>query len=174
MSRPQRRLRRVLRPVEPSRLHRGERLPRRHRLRRRRHAQAHPFPAQQRPSEDGHPRLPVPRGGDGGRHDPQLAFGLLTEAGYQIQLKTGRNKYVDSNIIDGISNVGDSGITQLNNYEGGEVYGQYTLPEITVVAESATTATVYTRVSPNSLYIPPAPFKYYSPTLYRLIPLLRL
>ena len=33
---------------------------------------------------------------------------------------------------------------------------------------------VYTRVSPNSPYIPPAPYKYYSPTLYRLIPLLKL
>ena len=60
------------------------------------------------------------------------------------------------------------------NDPGGEIYGQYALPEITVVAESATTATVYTRVSPNSPYIPPAPYKYYSPTLYRLFPLLKL
>ena len=108
-------------------------------------------------------------GGAGG-----LAYGLLTEVGYQIQLKTGRNKYLNSDIIDGISNVGDSGINQLNNYEGGDIYGQNILPEITVIAESPTTATVYTRVSPNSPYIPPAPYKYYSPTLYRLIPLLKL
>ena len=107
-------------------------------------------------------------GGAGG-----LAYGLLTEAGYQIQLKSGKNNYLDSDIIEGISNVGDSGINQLNNYEGGVVYGRYTLPEVTVVAESATTATVYTRVSPNSPYIPPAPYKYYNPTLYRLIPLLK-
>lgn len=77
-------------------------------------------------------------------------------------------------IIDGISNVGDSGINQLNNYRGGDTYGQYTLPEITVVAESATTATVYTRVSPKSPYFPPEPYKYYSPTLYKLLPLLKL
>ena len=108
-------------------------------------------------------------GGAGG-----LAYGLLTETGYQIQLKRGRNKYLDSDIIDGISNVGDIGINQLNNFEGGEVYGNYTLPEITVIAESATTATVYIQVSPNSPYIPPAPYKYSSPTLFRLIPLLRL
>ena len=107
-------------------------------------------------------------GGAGG-----LAYGLLTEAGYQIQLRTGSNKYLDSDIIDGISNVGDSGINQLNNYEGGKVYGQYPLEEITVVAESATTATVYIQVSPNSPFIPPTPYKYSSPTLYRLIPLLK-
>lgn len=102
-----------------------------------------------------------------------FAYGLLTETGYQIQLKTGRNKYLDSDIIDGFSNVGNNGINQLNNYEGDVIYGQYPLPEITVIVESATTATVYTRVLPNSPYIPPAPYKYYSPTLYRLIPLLK-
>lgn len=108
-------------------------------------------------------------GGVGG-----LVYGTITEIGYQLQLKTGNAEHFNSKKIDGISNIGDSSINQLNTFEGVDTYGSYTLPEINVVAETTTTATVYVSVSPNSPYIPPSPYIYTSPTLYRLLPLLKL
>lgn len=98
-----------------------------------------------------------------------LAYGAVTEAGYQIQLKNGRSDNLNSEITEGSANIIDNSINQFNNFDGEEIY--VTLPEITIVAESATTATVYINVSPNGPFIPPAPYKYYSPTLFRLKPL---
>lgn len=109
-----------------------------------------------------------------------FVYGSLTEVGYQAQLKYGKNDFINSKINDVSSNAFDNGINGLNNQEANgniPTYGTYQLPEITVVAKSITStyANVYINMGNiNSPFTPPPSYKYYSNTLYELLPLLKL
>lgn len=65
-------------------------------------------------------------------------------------------------------------INQLNTYETPEVLtlGTFELPQVIVVANSPTTANVYLYGLYNPYFIPPTSYKYNSPTLFNLKPLL--
>lgn len=109
-----------------------------------------------------------------------FARGVISEVEYQAQLKYGERDFINSKVNDVSSNAFDNGINELNNPNAnGDIptYGTYQLPEITVVAKSitSTSANVYINMrNINSPFIPPSPYKYYSNTLYNLLPLLKL
>ncbi|MDL2262806.1 hypothetical protein LJC11_04820, partial [Bacteroidales bacterium OttesenSCG-928-I21] len=109
-------------------------------------------------------------GGVGG-----LAFGGLTELGYQAQLKWGQNKALNSKNTGVLAGQGEDYINRLRqvgvNDNIGDVIDGYSGPEIVVEYSTQTGAsTVYIRnINPNNYWQPPAPYQYYSPTLYQNI-----
>jgi len=118
------------------------------------------------------------------------AFGLgssivgtgITTLGYQLQLKKGRQPYLNSDIIETASHEGEHFVNQLNEYECPTylnpedvvTLGTFELPEAIVVANSLTTATVYLYGLYNPYFTPPQSYFYHSQTLYDLLPLLLL
>ena len=107
-----------------------------------------------------------------------FVYGSLTEVGYQAQLKYGKGNIINSDFTDATSSALENAINEFKNIgENVETYGTYMLPEITVVAKSITStyANVYINMGNiNSPFIPPSSYKYYSNTLYELLPLLKL
>ena len=107
-----------------------------------------------------------------------FAYGSLTEVGYQAQLKYGKGNVINSDFTDATSSALENAINEFKNIgENVETYGTYMLPEITVVAKSitSTSANVYINMGNiNSPFTPPSSYKYYSNTLYELLPLLKL
>ena len=107
-----------------------------------------------------------------------FVYGSLTEVGYQAQLKYGKGNIINSDFTDATSSALENAINEFKNIgENVETYGTYMLPEITVVAKSITStyANVYINMGNiNSPFTPPPSYKYYSNTLYELLPLLKL
>ena len=104
-----------------------------------------------------------------------LAYSSLTTLGYQAQLKYGRQPNLNSTTIESVSVSADNAINQLNTYETPiETIGTFELPEIDVIASSSTSANVFLHGLHHPYLIPPKSYRYNSPTLLRLLPLLQL
>lgn len=102
-----------------------------------------------------------------------LAYGALTELGYQAQLKWRRNGGLNSQSTDAVAGLAQDGINSLKG--DGTVVDGGSLGEIAVVYHSSSgTSTVYIDMPVGGYWTPPSPYQYYSPDFGNILKILSL